>query len=372
MPVLCELMRRVVVGVLFIVVALGLSVPAYALRLAPVMGGFSSPVHIASNKKDPGGTLFVVEQGGRIWRVQGGSRTLFLNISGLVTSGGEQGLLSVAFDPRYATNRYFYVDYTNTSGDTRVARFRANAAFTQAVASSRRIVLSVPQPYSNHNGGQLAFGPNGRLYVGMGDGGSGCDPGNRAQNLSTRLGKLLSLDPRSLSSRWRKEGYGLRNPWRFSFDRAKGRLYIGDVGQDSAEEVDTRRRGALGGTLENYGWNVYEGRSRSGCPTSGLTRRGTLVWPINSYSHAAGRCSITGGFAYRGSQLRQFLRGWYFFGDYCSGEIWRLLFRDGKLVHGRRLVLDSVRRISSFGEGRGGELYVADHGGGTIYKLVRS
>ena len=363
-------MTAVRLVVLAAVLALALPATAGALTLAPVPGGsgFTNPVDVAAPRAAPAGTIYVVEQGGYIWRVQGAAKAIFLDIHDLVTSGGEQGLLSIAFDPAFASNHFFYVDYTNLDGNTRVVRYRTNAAGTRANEATRKVLLRVHQPYSNHNGGQLAFGPNGRLYVGMGDGGSGCDPGQRAQNLRSRLGKLLSLNPRNIAAGWRIDGYGLRNPWRFSFDRSLGRLYIGDVGQDSWEEIDTLRRGALGRTPENYGWNVYEGPYPSGCSTTGLKGPAPPKRPISWYSHASGRCSVTGGFVYRGSVLSS-SRGWYFFGDFCAGRIWRLLFRKGRLVHGKQFVLDAGFQISSFGEDSAGELYVADYNG-RVYKLV--
>jgi glucose/arabinose dehydrogenase len=356
-------------GVFAAAVALALPSTAAAVTLSPVPGGggFSNPVHVSAPRSAPAGTLYVVEQGGYVRRLEGGSKSLFLDIHDLVSGGSEQGLLSIAFDPSYATNRLFYVDYTDTNGDTRVVRYRADPTFSVADEATRKLILTVRQPYSNHNGGQLAFGPNGRLYVGMGDGGSGCDPGGRAQNLSSRLGKLLSLNPRNIPGGWRIDGYGLRNPWRFSFDRGLGRLYIGDVGQSSWEEIDTVVPSVLGGTPENYGWDVYEGPYRSPCATSGLRGHGTLIRPVSYYSHSLG-CSVTGGFAYRGP-LMPSVHGWYFFGDFCSGRIWRLLIKSGHLVSGKRLVTDSSLSISSFGEDSKGELYVVDRGG-TLYQLV--
>jgi len=356
-------------GVFAAVLALAVPTTAAAVTLSPVPGGggFSNPVHVSAPRSAPAGTLYVVEQGGYVRRLEGGSKTLFLDIHDLVSGGSEQGLLSIAFDPNFATNHLFYVNYTNVIGDTRVVRYRTDAGVTQADEATRRVILTVKQPYDNHNGGQLAFGPNGRLYVGMGDGGSGCDPGSRAQNLSSRLGKLLSVNPRNLAAGWRIDGYGLRNPWRFSFDRGLGRLYIGDVGQDSWEEIDTVVPSVLGGTPENYGWDPFEGPHRSGCSTTGLRGRGKLIWPVSYYSHSYG-CSVTGGFSYRGS-LMPAIRGWYFFGDYCSGRIWRLQIKSGHLIHPKQLVMDSALNISSFGEDSKGELYVVDRGG-TIYQLV--
>lgn len=367
--------RSGLLGVLFILLALAAFAPskASAVRLVRVAAGFDALTQVTAPRNGArAGVLFVVVQDGRIWRRAGGRSRLFLDIPGLVESGGERGLLSMAFSPSYAQTRTFYVAYTRNGGDIRVARFRANAAGTRALLRTRRIILSVEHStHSNHNGGQLAFGPNGRLYVSTGDGGGGCDPNGNAQRLSSRLGKLLSINPANLRAGWRIDGYGLRNLWRFSFDRATGRLYAADVGQENWEEVNTVRRGYLGGRPENYGWDVYEGRVASGCSNNGLVRRGRLVWPINVYSHSLG-CSVTGGFAYRGRSLFSGLRGWYFFGDYCSGRIWRLKVGPrGGLLRGRRLVRDTALNITSFGEGVGGELYLAT-ASGSVYRLARS
>jgi glucose/arabinose dehydrogenase len=365
-------MRRL--GVMGVVLAvLALPSTAGAARLVQVAGGFDALTQVTAPRSgDARRVLYVVEQEGQVYRRLNGNNRLFLDIRDIVQAGGEEGLLSIAFDPRYATNRLFYVYYTNNDGNIRVARGRANSTSTRAVRRSLRVILGVRHPVqSNHNGGQLAFGPNGRLYAGTGDGGSGCDPGGNAQDLGSRLGKLLSIGPRNLDAGWRIEGYGLRNPWRFSFDRATGRLYIADVGQDNAEEIDTRRATQLGGRRENYGWDVYEGRRASGCPNGGLRGDGRLVWPISAYGHTGGRCSVTGGFVYRGRVL-DWLRGSYLFGDFCSGEIWRIrVGRDGDLVVTRRRMMDTQLNITSFGEGVRGHLYVAT-GGGTVHKLVRS
>jgi glucose/arabinose dehydrogenase len=367
--------RPGLLGVLLVLAALALLLPptASSVRLRRVAGGFDALTQVTAPRSgDRAGVLFVVEQEGQIWRRYNGRNRLFLGIRGVVSSDGERGLLSMAFAPRYGRNRSFFVAYTNNGGDIRVARLRANATGTRAVARSRRIILAVEHSgASNHNGGQLAFGPNGRLYVSTGDGGGSCDPNNRAQRFGTRLGKLLSIDPANLRAGWRVDGYGLRNLWRFSFDRSTGRLYAADVGQSAWEEVNTRSARRLGGRPENYGWDVYEGRADSSCSTAGLNRAGPLVWPISVYGHSLG-CSITGGFAYRGRILSSGLRGWYFFGDYCSGRIWRLkVGSGGRLIGGRRLVRDTTLGITSFGEGVRGELYVATSGG-SVYRLARS
>jgi glucose/arabinose dehydrogenase len=206
--------------------------------------------------------------------------------------------------------------------------------------------------------------------VSVGDGGGGCDPHGNAQDLQSRKGKLLSLNPRRIGAGWRKDGYGLRNLWRYSFDTATGRLYAADVGQDQWEEVDTRRASSLAGRPENYMWDAYEGRQPSGCQTGGLRGAGKHVRPIAVYGHGVG-CSVTGGYVYRGRKLPRRFRGAYFFGDYCSGRIWRLKFAHGQVVKRRKLVLDTGLNVASFAQNPRGELFVVDHPG-KIYRLVRS
>jgi len=328
---------------------------------APIVSGLEEPVAIAAAPGEPG-NLYIVEKPGRIAVVRGGKvARRFVDLTSMVGSeGSEQGLLSVAFSPGYAKNHLFYVDYTDKNGDTRVDEYRSSNGV--GVVSSRRQLLFVDQPYPNHNGGQLQFDRRGYLYVGMGDGGAGGDPENRAQNLSSQLGKLLRIDPKRTSTTWTIVGYGLRNPWRFSFDRATGDLWIGDVGQDAWEEVDFRPVSKLA-QLANYGWSVLEGRS-SFKPSEPLNTKGTLVGPVYVYSHAAG-CSITGGYMYRGSALKAD-RGRYFFGDYCSGTIWSLK-RTGSRVSVRR-ERGSVQQLTTFGQDAAGELYAASESG-TLYKL---
>ena len=302
-----------------------------ALSLKPVASGFSSPLYVAAPRSEPG-VLYVVEQTGRIQRVAAGRRTTFLDVRGKISCCGERGLLSVAFDPGYARNRLFYVDYTDRSGDTRVVRYRSNGA--RAIPASAKQLLFVKQPYPNHNGGQLQFGPDGLLYVGMGDGGSGGDPENRAQTLSNRLGKIL----RYKAGSWQNAVYGVRNPWRFSFDRATGYLFVGDVGQNAWEEVDILPRGF---GLTNLGWRVYEGQAvyqQGQQPTPG----GPLVGPAVVYSHDDG-CSITGGYVYRGTAVPA-AKGRYFYGDYCSGTVWS--FRpSGRKATNLRKSLQSRRAV---------------------------
>ncbi len=331
------------------------------LSLRPFASGLASPVDVASTAAEPR-RLYVVEQEGRVlYLVNGKPGGVFLDVRKLVSAGGERGLLSIAFHPAYARNHRFYVDYTDRNGDTRVVEYRSRNG--RALPASARKLLFVKQPFANHNGGQLEFGPDGKLYVGMGDGGSGGDPGNRAQNLSVRLGKLLRIDPLRGGARWRIAGYGLRNPWRFSFDRSTGDLVIGDVGQSAYEEVDFRRRAQLG-SLANYGWNLFEGRSRfrSGAPNSA----GELVQPVFVYGHDAG-CSITGGYVYRGRAVPA-AAGRYFFGDYCQGTIWSMRIANGAAADVRKEPF-TVQNLTSFGEDAAGELYAVS-GGGRIYRLA--
>jgi glucose/arabinose dehydrogenase len=326
-------------------------------RFRHVASGFDQPVYVAQPKSEPG-RLYVVERTGRIVSLAGGKRSTFLDIHGRVESGyTEQGLLSVAFHPAYARNHRFYVYYTNKSGDIEIDSFLSRAG--RAVSSSRRRLLVVNhRANDNHDGGQLEFGPDGRLYAGTGDGGFGGDTPNNSQNLSRKLGKLLRLN----GNRWQVYAYGLRNPWRFSFDRANGDLYIGDVGQNAWEEIDYRPRSATG--LVNYGWSAYEGLASYN--VSRLNHAGTLVKPVRVYSHGGGNCSVTGGYVYRGSGVPA-ARGRYFYGDYCTGIIWSLRIANGKAVDNRR---ESTRigSLSSFGQAANSALYAVSLDGG-LYRL---
>jgi glucose/arabinose dehydrogenase len=333
---------------------------SYGVR--PVASGFASPTYVATAPGAPN-TLYVVEQPGRIVSVTNGRKRLFLDIRSRVKSGGEQGLLSVAFHPNYRSDHRFYVDYTDRLGNTRVVEFRSRNGV--GVRSTARQLLFVGQPFSNHNGGQLQFGPDGLLYVGMGDGGSGGDPGNRAQNTATKLGKLLRTNALRRPVRWQTAGLGLRNPWRFSFDRATGDLWLADVGQGDWEEVDYRPRSQLA-RLANYGWSVYEGRERYD-ESRRLRTNAPLVMPIYVYSHANGECSVTGGYVYRGASVPS-AQGRYFFGDYCTGHVWSLRLANGAATDVRREGFN-VAQLSSFGEGADGELYAVSQNG-TIYKLI--
>ena len=320
--------------------------------------GFDAPVLLTYAPGEPG-TVYVVEQSGRVIRLRSGRRTVFLDVRRQIISGGEQGLLGLAFHPNFAKNRLLYVAYTSKGGANTVARYRSSSG--KAVPSSRKILLAVPDPYGNHNGGHLAFGPDGLLYTSIGDGGSGGDPENRSQNMSSKFGKLLALDVSKPVAKWTIAALGLRNPWRFSFDRATGDLYIADVGQGSVEEVSFTPRPSPG--LENYGWNRYEGSQRY---DGGNPGPGKLVFPVFEYGHNRG-CSVTGGYVYRGS-ARPAERGRYVFGDYCSGTIWsfRIVAGAARDVRTEPFRVDS---LSSFGESSAGELFAVSLDG-TIFRLT--
>jgi glucose/arabinose dehydrogenase len=331
------------------------------LRLQPVASGFSALTHAAAPRNEPG-RLYVVEQDGRIHVLVNGRRraTPFLDIRSLVTSGGEQGLFSIAFHPNYQRNRRFYVQYTGKNGETRVIEYRSNGV--RALPGTRRQIFFSPDPYGNHNAGQLAFGPDGRLYFSMGDGGSGGDPENRAQNLSSLFGKLLAVNVDRRGARPQIVGYGLRNPWRFSFDRATGDLYIGDVGQNAWEEIDYTPRRSSG--LENYGWDVFEGRA--GHESKEPNSAGRLVFPIVVLPNPPNQ-SVIGGFVYRGRALAS-LRGRFFYGDAYSSQIWSLRVRGGRATSVRQEPFE-VSGLSSFGEDAAGELYAVSLEG-RVFKLV--
>jgi glucose/arabinose dehydrogenase len=347
--------------------------PATSISLTQVASGFSGPVAI-TNAGDGSGRLFVVEQGGAVRIVRNGAVAAqpFLNISGLVTAGGEQGLLGIAFPPGFSTRRSFYVNYINRTGigNTAIARFAVASNPDLADPASRRELLGIVQPFTNHNGGQLAFGPDGLLYIGSGDGGSGGDPQGNGQNTNSLLGKILRLDVLSsdapavpFANPFGNEvwAYGLRNPWRFSFDRLTGDLFLADVGQATREEINFQPAGS--GTGANYGWNTMEGSlcflNPASCSSAGLTL------PVAEYDHSAGDCSVTGGYVYRGGTPS--LQGTYLFGDFCSGRIWGL--RHNGVAWESRLLLDSSLLISTFGEDENGELYVADYGSGVVFRI---
>ena len=354
------LFALVVVGGLAVAAWGSDAAPTASPRLAVVVRGLSAPVLVTQAPGEPG-RLYVVEQGGLIRVVERG-RTRprpFLDVRALVVAGGEQGLLGLAFSPGYARNRTFYVNYTaRGDGSTRVVRYRA--ANGRALPGSAREILRVEQPYSNHNGGNLVFGPDGSLWVGLGDGGSGGDPEDRAQNPDTLLGKMFRLDVAKAQPTPELVAIGLRNPWRYSFDRRTDDLWIGDVGQNAIEEIDRLPHGTTG--LVNFGWNVFEGRSRFGDDTLGP---GRLMQPVAQYTHADG-CSVTGGYVYRGKAVPR-LAGRYVFGDYCSGKIWSIGTKGGAL---RREPVN-VPQLTSFGESLNGATLYAASGAGTIYRFAR-
>jgi glucose/arabinose dehydrogenase len=332
---------------------------APALRIVAAIDGLDAPLYVTAAPGEPG-RLYVVEQGGTIRIVENGRvrPQPFLDVRSLVLAGGEQGLLGLAFHPGFARNGRFYVNYTNRAGDTRVVEYRARAG--RALPGSARVLLALDQPYGNHNGGMLAFGPDGRLWVGTGDGGSGGDPENHAQTMGSLLGKLLTIDVDRRGAQPAIVALGLRNPWRFAFDRANGDLYIGDVGQNAIEEVNYVRAATTG--LLNFGWAVKEGRAQFDGRALGP---GRLVDPIAQYTHASG-CSITGGHVYRGRAVPA-AAGRYFYGDYCSGIVWSLRVQNGRAVGVRREAF-RVPSLASFGEDAAGELYLVSLRG-TIYRL---
>ena len=319
---------------------------------------------------DRSGRLFIVEQAGRIRIWAGGSlrQRPFLDLGARVLAGGERGLLGLAFHPQFAANRRFFVNYTRRpDGATVVAEFRASEDGGVALPGERRL-LTVPQPFANHNGGMLAFGPGGRLFIGLGDGGGAGDPDNRSQNPNSLLGKILRINvdqgqPYATPGTnpfarggGRREIFalGFRNPWRFSFDRLTGQLYVGDVGQSAVEEIDIVARGF------NYGWRLMEGDR---CFEPAVDCNGQdLKLPVATYAQTGGRCSITGGYVYRGLSIPA-LYGTYVYGDFCTGEIFGLA--GGQTT----VLLDTDLNIASFGENRAGELYVVDLQG-TIHAIV--
>jgi uncharacterized protein (TIGR03437 family) len=350
------------------------SVPT-EVRLLPLASGLTSPLYI-TDARDSSGRLFIVERPGTIRVIPPGATapnpTPFLDITANVIGEGERGLLGLAFHPQYETNRRFFVNYTRVpDGATVISEFQVSASNPYIAETNERVLLTIAQPFTNHNGGMIEFGPDGYLYIGMGDGGSGNDPDNRAQNIEDLLGKMLRIDVNNTngtapysspsdnpffgSTPGRDEIYavGLRNPFRWSFDRATGDLYAGDVGQGVIEEIDIITRGG------NYGWRVFEG---SQCTSIDPCNASMFIPPIYEYDHSNGRCSVTGGYVYRGSR-GTFPDGSYIFGDFCSGEIF---IRNNNTVS---MLLDTELLISSFGEDEFGEIYVADLNG-SVFRLA--
>jgi Glucose/sorbosone dehydrogenases len=349
----------------------------FTLKLQEVASGLTNPVYVTSPPGDS--RLFIVEQPGRIRILDNGQllATPFLDIASRVSSGGERGMLSVAFHPQYATNGFFYVYFTGTGGEIRIERFtRTNAS--QANAASAKVILTVAHPRSNHNGGLATFGPDGMLYLGLGDGGGGGDPDLNGQNQTTLLGKLLRIDVNSGDpyaipagnpfvgqSNARQEiwAMGLRNPWRYAFDQATGRLYLADVGQDAIEEVNvvTATRAGV-----NYGWNVLEGSS---CYNAAACSKSGFEIPVLEYNHSNNQCSVTGGFVYRGSAMPE-ITGVYFYADYCAGWVKSFTYSNGAATDQRDWNLGNVGSVTSFGVDAAGELYLTSSNG-RVYKFVK-
>ena len=367
------------------------------LTTVQVVNGVDRPVFV-THAGDGSGRLFVIEQEGAIRIIDAGGNLLptkFLDIDGTViggdSGGNEQGLLGLAFHPDYATSGAsgegkFYVNYTGSGGDTRIAEYQVSAGNANiADPGTARIIMFYDQPFSNHNGGWIDFGPDGYLYIAAGDGGSGNDPGNRASRLNQMLGKMHRIDidggddfpadpnqnyeipadnpfvgtAGAIESIWH---YGLRNPWRTSFDRETGDMWIADVGQNAWEEIN-HNVGNVGGL--NYGWRCREGLHATGlsCSAVGWTD------PQHEYSHAGGNCSVTGGYVYRGCELGEEYQGLYFFGDYCGGSVWTLDAANG---YARTTEFNFGFGLASFGEGEDGELYTTDVFSGQVFKIINT
>ena len=351
-------------------------ITAQTIAIQSFATGFSGAIEITHAGDD---RLFIVQQGGlvRILNANGTVNTTpFLNLSSLISSGGERGLLGLAFHPDYATNGYFFVNYTNTSGNTVIARYTVNPTNPNIANTTATILMTITQPYSNHNGGSLKFGSDGYLYIGMGDGGSGGDPENRAQNINTNLGKMLRIDVNNTTAPFYTSpptnpyvgvtgndeiwAIGLRNPWKFSFNRLNGDLWIADVGQNNIEEINKVPNPLAAGL--NFGWRCYEGNVAYN--TSGCAPIGTMTMPIAQYNHSQG-CSITGGYVYTGTQFPNFLNK-YFFADYCENRIGYADTTTGAITY--TPYFSGNNNFSSFGEDINGELYISN--GNTIYKII--
>jgi glucose/arabinose dehydrogenase len=330
-----------------------------------IAGGFNRPVWVGAAPGDPD-ALWVLEQPGRVVRLADGAPTTVLDLSSQVRTGAEQGLLGIAFHPDFARNRRVFLHWSDRRGDTRVAEFRARGDLRTNDAQPIRQLLWVDQPEENHNGGQLAFGPDARLYLGLGDGGGAFDPRVTAQDAENLLGKLIAADVDARSPQWETVLSGLRNPWRFAFDPALGEIWIGDVGQDEVEEVD-RVLLEPDEPPKNLGWSAYEGTSR--IDGHGLHRGGQLVWPVAAYEHGdGGHCSITGGLVYGGAALPQLVRR-YVYGDFCSGAVWSLRGTPEGGAEDVRRERPVIPQLTHIGTDAGGELVFAS-GAGDVYRAV--
>src|SRR5215217_4037859 len=333
---------------------------AHHFDLRAFATGLNRPTWVGGAPGDD--ALWVLEQPGRVLRTDGARRRVVLDLGEQVKLGAEQGLLGIAFHPDFATNRRLYLHWSDPRGDTRVAEFRAGRDGTIDPRPLREL-LHVEQPEENHNGGQLLFGPDGRLYLGLGDGGGAFDPRRTAQDPKSPLGKILAADVRAPRPRFKPVLTGLRNPWRFSFDAALGEIWIGDVGQDEVEEID-RVPLEFDEPPKNLGWSAFEGTKR--LAGHDLDRAGELVWPVATYTHAGGNCSVTGGVVYGGSKLPSLMRR-YVYGDFCSGTIWSLKGTpDGHATDVRREQAN-VPGLASIGTTAAGELLFAS-GNGAIYR----
>jgi glucose/arabinose dehydrogenase len=349
------------------------------VRLQEIVSGLSAPLYLTAPPGDAA-RLFIVEKTGAIRIIRDGVLLPdpFLDLSSRISNGAEQGLLGMAFDPDYATTGRFIVHFTDPAGNTTLSRFQVSANPDVADPASELVILTATQPFANHNGGQVAFGPDGFLYLGLGDGGSGGDPGGRGQDLTDLLGSILRIDVRSTepyavpadnpfvqSGAPEVWSYGLRNPWRFSFDRATGDLYIADVGELAWEEVDISTAAQGSGRGANYGWNIMEGAHcflADGCDQTGLTL------PVVEYNHEEG-CSITGGYVYRGSAIPA-LQGHYLYADLCQRWVRSFRYADGAVTeHTDRPSLTPPGAVLSFGEDALGELYILDESG-RVSKIV--
>ena len=346
------------------------------ISLTQFASGFTDPVEITHAGDS---RLFVVQQGGliKILNANGTTNaTPFLNLSSIISTGGERGLLGLAFHPNYATNGFFFVNYTNTAGNTVIARYSVSAN-PNVASTTGTILMTITQPFSNHNGGSIKFGPDGYLYIGMGDGGSGGDPGNRSQNISDNLGKMLRIDVNSSVAPFYTNpatnpyvgiagndeiwAIGLRNPWKFSFNRLNGDLWIADVGQNAIEEID-KISSPLPNTGINFGWRCYEGNSTYN--TTGCAAASTMTFPFTQYARSGGACSVTGGYVYTGTLYPNF-QNKYFFTDYCDDKI-RMVNSAGTITTTSSF---SGNSFATFGEDVAGELYVAGISSGIIFKI---
>jgi glucose/arabinose dehydrogenase len=336
---------------------------AHGFDVARIATGLDRPVWVGAAPGDPD-ALWVLEQPGRVIRIEAGLRATLLDISDEVLTGAEQGLLGIAFHPGFATNGRLFLHWSDPRGDTRVAEFRARGDHAIAARPIRRLLM-VDQPEENHNGGQLAFGPDDRLYLGLGDGGGAFDPRATAQDPDALLGKLIATDVDAATPRWDVVLTGLRNPWRFWFDPALGEVWIGDVGQDEVEEID-RVALELDEPPKNLGWSAFEGTRRVG--GHDLDRGGELVWPVATYEHDDGGCSVTGGVVYGGRALPGMLRR-YVYGDYCAGALWSLRGTAGGRAADVRRERAKVPLLTHIGTDADGELVFAS-GAGDLYRGV--